>query len=135
MFNLCDHLLEISKLQKIHREAEEAFMSPVVMVLQKIMENPGFFMKLRMVGVEPYLLCSLLIPFLVPMADEGVKNLYALISCAGIGLALEAVFSPIMVLAASSYRTGLVAGTATAAGAVVSDMHGAQDAVEPAEGK
>ena len=92
-------------------------------------------MKLSLIGFQSYAFHFLQMFLLIPMDNEGIKNLDASIFLAGVLTAKYAVFYTPMIQTATSNAAGLIPVSSPTAWAVMPDIHDAEAAVQSTKGK
>lgn len=110
-------------------------MAAIVMVGQKICENRLIFAQLSKIRLKPQRLNESNILFPVPVRHKGVIFIKFLIAWTGVFWAFPAKRKVAVLNGTLGNRTVLVARATSTAGTIAAQMHDAQPAVQPAQGK
>ncbi len=122
--------------QHIDGKAEEHVFAAVIIFIEKPSEDYFLLSLFGKIGLDTDLLCFRHILFLIPVRDQRIVPVDAVISLAGIFAALKAIIHIAVLHAAGRYGAGLITGAAVeAAAAFPPDLHGTKPAVESAEGE
>ena len=126
------YAIQIVHIQHIDSKTEEHILAPIIILFHELFQNAHLFPLLREISLDAHLFCFRQILLLVPMGNQGIVGVNAVITLAGILRAFKAILHIPVLHAARRYGAGRIAGTVRETTATVAALfYGAQ----PAQGE